>query len=474
MGKVVDSSKDKMYVGQFQESGHVVSDKGQSFSEGSGRTWFGWGKKKERKAGPRGRALEAVEQKQEESSDEDEPLEHACDALLVGGALRGGGSLAADGAFGTLTADGTSRPVYHSLKSNARTDAKVLKLCAPPLNAGMVLTCGQTRGVSAFRWKDYEVTTTKESSKWWKKAKATTSRKRCWERSGDLKGARDWGLCLASDARGSYAVAGCRGGDLKLWRPPKAEQSGINRWVEAGVAERSHASSRMRSDVRAVAVDDNSDTLVSGGTDWCVRLWDARTLRSKGALGDINRADNPDADENYDDDARGHNYPVTTVDIRQNIIVSGGEDKRVMLWDRRSTEGAVACLNRMAPVTVVKFVGKDHELLVAGEYGIAEIIDLRTHTSVTTLMKPSEFDAKTKEVEGVWEGQLKNQHPILDACVSPTGDRVSILAWRPAGGVVEVFDSDSWSLVSQVDLATELPRISPSSLAACRLPAGGC
>ena len=51
MGKVVDSSKDKMYVGQFQESGHVVSDKGQSFSEGSGRTWFGWGKKKEGRPG---------------------------------------------------------------------------------------------------------------------------------------------------------------------------------------------------------------------------------------------------------------------------------------------------------------------------------------------------------------------------------------------------------------------------------------
>ena len=71
-------------------------------------------------------------------------------------------------------------------------------------------------------------------------------------------------------------------------------------------------------------------------------------------------------------------------------------------------------------------------MLVAGEYGIAEIIDLRTHQSVTTLMKPEEWDAKTKENEGVWEGQLKNQHPILDACVSPTGDRVSILAWRPA------------------------------------------
>ena len=261
---------------------------------------------------------------------------------------------------------------------------------------------------------------------------------------------------------------------MKLWRPPKAEQSGINRWVEAGVAERSHASSRMRSDVRAVAVDDASDTLVSGGTDWCVRLWDARTLRSKGALGDINRADNPDADENYDDDQRGHNYPVTTVDVRGSMVASGGEDKRVMLWDCRRSEGAVACLNRMAPVTVVKFVGKEHEMLVAGEYGIAEIIDLRTHKPCATLMKPEEWDAKTKEVEGVWEGQLKNQHPILDACVSPTGDRVALLAWRPAGGVVEVFDAESWALVSKVDLATELPRISPSSLAACRLPAGGC
>ena len=37
------------------------------------------------KAGPRGRALTEV--KQEESSDDEEPLEHACDALLVGGAL---------------------------------------------------------------------------------------------------------------------------------------------------------------------------------------------------------------------------------------------------------------------------------------------------------------------------------------------------------------------------------------------------
>merc|ERR1711898_23047 len=254
---------------------------------------------------------------------EDEPLEHACDALLVGGALRGGGSLAADGSFGTLVADGTSKPVYNSMNCNARTD-------------GTVLTCGQTRGVSAFKWKDYEVTTTKESGKWWKmKSKTTTTRKRCWEKSGELKGSRDWGLCLASDARGSYAVAGCRGGDLKLWRPPKAEVNGMKRLIEHGVAERSHASSRMRSDVRAVAVDDSSDTLVSGGTDWCVRLWDARTLRSKGALGDINRADNPDADENYDDDQRGHNYPVTTVDIRNHMIVSGGEDKRVMLWDCR-------------------------------------------------------------------------------------------------------------------------------------------
>ena len=145
-----------------------------------------------------------------------------------------------------------------------------------------------------------------------------------------------------------------------------------------------------------------------------------------------------------------------------------------MLWDCRRSEGAVACLNRMAPVTVVKFVGIP-ELLVAGEYGIAEITDLRTHTSVTTLMKPSEFDAKTKEVEGVWEGQLKNQHPILDACVSPTGDRVSILAWRPAGGVVEVFDSESWALVSQVNLATELPRISPLRWRLVGCPrAGGC
>ena len=118
-------------------------------------------------------------------------------------------------------------------------------------------------------------------------------------------------------------------------------------------------------------------------------------------------------------------------------------------------------------MTVVKFVGKEHELLVAASTGLPKLIDMRAHKSVTTLMKPSEFDAKTKEVEGVWEGQLKNQHPILDAHVSPTGDRVSTLAWRPAGGVVEDFDAESWSLVSQkpgdgaaADLAFFVSRVS--------------
>ena len=146
------------------------------------------------------------------------PSSTPCDALLVGGACGAAGRWPRTARSGRSPPTARADP-YHSLKSNAQTDAKVLKLCAPPLNAGMVLTCGQTRGVSAFRWKDYEVTTTKESSKWWKKAKATTSRAVGWERSGDLKGARDWGLCLASDARGSYAVAGCRGGGFEIVAP---------------------------------------------------------------------------------------------------------------------------------------------------------------------------------------------------------------------------------------------------------------
>ena len=73
-------------------SAQVVSDK-------SRRTWFGWGKKKERQSRA-ARPGAGVEQKQEESSSDEEPLEHACRALLVGGALRGGGSLAADGSSG--------------------------------------------------------------------------------------------------------------------------------------------------------------------------------------------------------------------------------------------------------------------------------------------------------------------------------------------------------------------------------------
>ena len=112
--------------------------------------------------------------------------------------------------------------------------------------------------------------------------KAATSRKRCWERSGDLKGAQDWGLCLASDARGSYAVAGCRGGDLKLWlcatklpRPPSKWHQPVGRGRRRRKVPRFLEDA---SDVRTVAVDDNERTRWVG---WygLVRssLWDART-----------------------------------------------------------------------------------------------------------------------------------------------------------------------------------------------------
>ena len=89
-------------------------------------------------------------------------------------------------------------------------------------------------------------------------------------------------------------------------------------------------------------------------------------------------------------------------------------------------------------------------MLVAGEYGIAEIIDLRTHKPCATLMKP-DGDAKTKEIEGVWEGQLKNQHPI-SRCLCQSDGRPRInpsVAGRPAAWW-RFFDSEGGSLVSQV------------------------
>ena len=71
----------------------------------------------------------------------------------------------------------------------------------------------------------------------------------------------------------------------------------MNRWIEPGVAERSR---RLLEDAERACgggVDDNSDTLVSGGTDWCVGCGTRAPYEARGALGDINRADNPDADE---------------------------------------------------------------------------------------------------------------------------------------------------------------------------------
>ncbi|KAH8073363.1 hypothetical protein JL720_10955 [Aureococcus anophagefferens] len=188
------------------ESGAAFSDRGQAFTNKAEKpekekrgsffgSVFGRSKKKDDRAG-RGTALEPVE------AAEDAPradlLREACDVLVVGGALKGGGSLAADGAFGA----------------------------AP----GCLITCGLSRSAACWEWRETRVEVAKEKKHWYSKKKGPDVEvERRWAQTGRLGGARDWVTALAADDAGAFVVGGCRGGDLLAWRPPKEATAGARR-----------------------------------------------------------------------------------------------------------------------------------------------------------------------------------------------------------------------------------------------------
>ncbi|KAH8064351.1 hypothetical protein JL722_1214 [Aureococcus anophagefferens] len=186
---------------------------------------FGRSKKKDDRAG-RGTALEPVE------ADEDAPradlLREACDVLVVGGALKGGGSLAADGAFGAV-----APPSFASLGADTKAPSKVVRCVAPAQAPGCLITCGLSRSAACWEWRETRVEVAKEKKHWYSKKKGPDVEvERRWAQTGRLGGARDWVTALAADDAGAFVVGGCRGGDLLAWRPPKEATAGVAAWSE--------------------------------------------------------------------------------------------------------------------------------------------------------------------------------------------------------------------------------------------------
>jgi WD40 repeat protein len=86
------------------------------------------------------------------------------------------------------------------------------------------------------------------------------------------------------------------------------------------------------------AVVDGRPTVVSGGADGTVRLWDARSGAPRG------------------EPRRGHDGPVMSVAVAvidgQTVVISGGADAAVRLWGPATTT-VLPVLSSVTPLSVV-------------------------------------------------------------------------------------------------------------------------
>ncbi len=154
-----------------------------------------------------------------------------------------------------------------------------------------------------------------------------------------LKGHEDGVFSVAISTDGKTIVSGGEDGTVRLWdnsgkaigKPIKAHQGWVN----------------------SVAISTDGQTIVSGGSDWTVRLWE----HSGKAIGQS---------------FKGHQYRVNSIAISDNeqTLVSGDENGMVRLWDRSGNSIGKLIKKHKGWVNSVAISRDGQTIVSAGEDGI--------------------------------------------------------------------------------------------------------
>jgi WD40 repeat protein len=265
-----------------------------------------------------------------------------------------------------------------------------------------------------------------------------------WENFTSLAGSKDWINCLHYSDDASLIVAGTRAGSIHLWRSPSMGPLAGEWKNDVQPVLKAHSGDEFNTGIiNAVSLYDNNTRLISGSSDWEVKVWDVETSRgvcegvAVGSTGSRHSAAIRD---------------IAVSDVQSSLFATASNDGCVLVWDSRVREAGSSAVASMKvsekPVSGCMFEpvglnGGGNWIITSDETGKISVYDLRKWELSRVVYDSTVVRGRDKT--NSWEGGVRAEI-FKDVQISTEGwvcavtEPGHLYTWNPA---------ENWEMTKQ-------------------------
>lgn len=136
--------------------------------------------------------------------------------------------------------------------------------------------------------------------------------------------------------------------------------------------------------------------------------------------------------------ATGHNSAVLSLDVTEDLMVTGSKDRTVKVWDLNTGEETLSCAGHKRDVVAVRYCPKSQRIFGASQ-NIIKVWDIRDGKCIKTLTPPGSS-------LGSFLSNMTSETQINDLKLSADGS----LLYAAMGTTVRIWELDSYSMTGKL------------------------